>query len=333
MAEGTKREKEHLAAEILAKGKLDWRFPDENGFSERNLDCFQLCVKEVLQWKREPELMQVFLGSFDCRHSGLLLRRMEPTLQKGWRLNRFGVVQADRIQSIIRSIFDGEGYCLIYYQAFTMPLSRYHQLYEVNHWALVIDVDDTHITIVDETGTSEWFQGSIGRIPWEVFLASWEKMGQGGPAFLTQQDGASFTWDEAFIRLAGDSVRQMTVDGGLDNLKAFVRAVEDAPLPSLIARLDRLEFDIHYFRRLRELWQTAVQKKAIPASFVRSGWVEELTYLCKGWSLVLGVVMKWKKQPERDYRDKLVDYLHQIVSMETSFFKELERMVGEQEAC
>lgn len=95
----------------------------------------------------------------------------------------------------------------------------------------------------------------------------------------------------------------------------------------IITNLETLEFDVHYFRRLRELWKNAIHQRVIPTPYIQPGWIEEIHHLCNTWSLVMGVLMKWKRQPERDYRSKLLGYLKDAIQSETDLITEWANML------
>ncbi|MEC0246719.1 hypothetical protein P4H65_13070 [Paenibacillus chitinolyticus] len=319
--------------EALRKNKkpVDWRFPDESGLSERTLDCRQLAVKEVLRWKGADELIPVFLTPFDSTGHGLLLRRSEPRLQRGWGLETCHPEFPEEMEGLLRSVFDREGYALLFYKAFDMPFSAYYGIHDVIHWSLVTDFDETHITLLDSAGAPSYFDGMTGRIPSGLFFEAWtdRQPVTSGAAFVT---GAAppfeRNWEDEFAGIVRQSVTNMGTD---ERLEQFIREFETAPLGDLTAHLDQLEFDLHYYRRLRELWLLAALRGAVPARYLKPAWVEELTYVCRCWSLVLGVLMKWKRQPDRDYREKVLAYLRQTLDNETSFFEALAEMAGEEE--
>jgi hypothetical protein len=309
----------------LRETGINWRYPNEYGLCDRNLDCLQRACMEVLRWKGERNLIQIFLNPFDCKYTRLKLRRKEPQLQQGWGLIKQEIIDKSEVERLIRSVVLQEGYCLIRYNAYYMKFSSYYQLYDINHWSLVVGFDDEHIILADHTGSSAYFQGQIGRITWEDFNRDWEQNRNGIVAFLAHL-GEAEEWDLSFLRLIKTSVMEMTELAGADRFSNFIRDMEELPVEEIRDNLDRLEFDMYYYRQLRELWKTAAVNKVVPPSLYKSGWVEELTSVCMCWSLIMGVVMKWKKQIDKNYRSKLVDYLHQLDETERSFFGQLERL-------
>jgi hypothetical protein len=312
-----------LAKSILDRG-INWRIPDQHGLSERTLDCRQLSIKEILHWRGEKRLIEIFLNPFDCSHKFLLLRRSEPTLQMGWSIIRMVPDSPEKIVSLIKSVYQQEGYCILFFDAYHMPFSAYYGVYDITHWSLLIDHDDSCITLADDTGSPAYFTGNIGRIPWDQFLQSWTKVKGGGVAFVQyDQSRDRMEWEEVFRHLLITSYEQMVMQKGLDQLADFVGEVEQTPVSKLVHRLEQLEFDAHYFRRLRELWSLAVKKQVVPTRFLRSEWVEDLLDLCNCWSLIMGVLMKWKRQPERDYQEKLTGYLWEAWRLESNFINQL----------
>ncbi|WP_068776343.1 hypothetical protein [Paenibacillus sp. FJAT-26967] len=315
-----------IAQTILSRN-TDWRFPDEEGLSQRTLDCRQLCMMEVLKWKGVSRLTPIFLNAFDCESSGMLLRRQEPQLNLGWKLTRYSPLNPEGLFPLIQSILDHEGYVLLFYKAHEAPFSGYYEKHDIVHWSLLTGCDEQGVDLVDDEGAPAYFNGYIGRVPREVLLDTLGASGFGGAAIIKEDPAYTRSWEEDFRSLVQMSVDNMINREGLKNLESFVQAVETAPLEELIGNLERLEFDIHYYRRLRELWKTAVEKQVVPEECVAPGWVEELLYVCKSWSLVMGVLAKWKRQPQRDYRLKLTDYLNQTLESERGFFRELKRIL------
>lgn len=317
-----------LAGYIRQRPKVDWRFPDEFGLCERNLDCRQLCILEIMKWQGERNPIPAFLNAFDCRTDGLLLRRSEPVLQNGWSAIRFPSLSTDQLRHLVRSVYDAEGYCLIYYNAFEVPFSAYYRKHDVVHWALLIEDDGTHVTVIDDTGDPAYFDGYIGRIPSDLFFPALQSAGGSGAAIVRRNDaGAAASMEVQFARLARTSVEQMLREGGLDRLAGFVAAVEALPDDELQASLDQLEFDIHYFRRLRKLWETAAGNGVIPKVCLDSRWIGALTEACNQWSYAMGVLMKWKRQPEKSYGSRLTGYLRQALEAERQLFDGLERLL------
>ncbi|UFJ42414.1 hypothetical protein LOK74_07985 [Brevibacillus humidisoli] len=313
-------DRQTLADRLLAEG-VDWRYPDQEGLSERVLDCRQSSIKEVLRWKGYDKLIRVFLNRFDCFYSGLLLRRSEPKLMLGWGLTTHSSLSPEGVRSMIRSVFSRIGYCLLYTQAYHMPFSAYYGRYEVLHWSLVIDCDDEQVTLVDDSGSPVYFQGYVGKVPWEVLADGWRQNAEGGVAYLVRETvPMESTWPGHCRQLLVDTVSEMVDRGGLNNLAGFIQAVEAAPLTELIEDLERLEFDLNYYRKARELWKLAVASGHFPAELTQGTWVEHLSDACQNWSLVMGVAMKWRRQPSRDYRAKLTDYLWQAYEAERACF-------------
>ncbi len=304
-----------LAAKLLAQDKVDWRFPDEFGLSERNMDCLQLSILEVLKWKGETQPIPIFLNAFDCKSEGLLLRRSLPTLHRGWKLIRYPQLDRERMQHLLRSLIDGEGYALVHYKAFHAPFSSYYHKHDVVHWALVIDADEEHVHIVDDAGSEDYFVGYMGKVPNDLFFETLAATGNGGVAILLKSDDA-VPEAEHIAALIQQSVHQM--EAGLVSLSSFVGQVEQTSSVALAEKLAMLEFDIHYFRRLRELWKTAAEQGVIPQELLHAELMEALEQVCETWSYVMGVLMKWKRLPQRDFRDKLLSLLEQAVLAEKS---------------
>lgn len=320
MNRGVAVDRQTLADRLHAKG-VDWRYPDEEGLSERTLDCCQSSVKEVLRWKGYDQLLRVFLNPFDCYHVHLQLRRSEPQLMQGWQLTRHASLSPEGVRAMIRSVFARIGYCFLYTHAYYMPFSSYYSRYDVLHWSLVIDCDEEQVTMVDEAGDPRYFQGYIGKVPWDVLADGWRQNSEGGVAYLVRQTvPMEHTWPQNCRQLMADSVRQMVDGGGLSQLASFIRVVDTAPLAEVVAQLERLEFDLHYFRKLRELWKLAAAGGQLPNSLVQGDWLDDLARACQNWSLALGVTMKWRHQPTRDYRGKLTDYLWKAYEAERACF-------------
>jgi pimeloyl-ACP methyl ester carboxylesterase len=319
---------ESLAQKLLSQKKVDWRFPDEYGLSERNLDCLQLSILEVLKWKGETDPIPVFLNPFDCHSGELLLRRSLPVLHRGWRLIQYPALDKERLQHLLRSVLDGEGYALVHYRAIQAPFSAYYEKHDVVHWALVIAYEEDHILLVDDAGSSVYFNGYIGKIPCSLFFDTLDAAKEGGVAIL-QKSAETMPWKDRLIGLLQQSVNQMTAEGGLAKLTAFVNHVEQASARKLVESLDMLEFDIHYYRRLRELWKTALERGAFPDDVPQTGCAEALHQVCQTWSYIMGVIMKWKIQRERNYRTKLIGLLRQAAQEEQQLFQTMASMLEE----
>ncbi len=305
---------------------VDWRFPDKHGFCERTLDCKQLSVKEVLEWKGQVDLIKVFLNHFDCSHSNLLLRRSEPELNMGWSIKTSTSISPSYIKTLILKQLKNHGYCLLFYKSFETTYSSYYNVHDLVHWSLIIDSNEGELTLIDEAGSKDYFDGQFGKIPWDVFLESWKQDSSHGIGILSFDQKETEDWDTVFLNLVRASVENMIDLGGLNHLKDFIYTIRNTPTDELVNMLETFEFDIHYFRRLRELWLLAVDRKVIPQKYLDPSWVEELFYLCKCWSLIMGVLMKWKRQPHKDYKQKLVDYLQQTLDNEIKFFTALEKV-------
>jgi hypothetical protein len=321
------KEERRLAEKLFAKG-IDWRFPDEFGFSERNLDCKQLAVKEILEWKGEINLIPVFLNPFDCQTKGVLLRRSEPTLQRGFEILNITPHNPAQMDLLIQSLIDAEGYCLIYFNAYHMPFSSYYQMHEVIHWALVVSYDQEKVTMVDHAGNETYYKGYIGEIPWDIFKENWVKANDGGVALVKRASAQQEEWEACLYHLLEASYYNMHEKKGLQQLHQWIEVINQMHLEKLIQKLNRIEFDVQYFRRLRELWMLAVNHKKIPRPLYKSGWVEELYEACTSWSLVMGVLMKWKRQPKRNYREKLIYYLKQAHEYEEKMIEEIGLVIG-----
>ncbi|MCY9591238.1 hypothetical protein PC41400_06560 [Paenibacillus chitinolyticus] len=314
-------------AQTILSQKTDWRFPDGEGLSQRTLDCRQLCMMEVLKWKGERQLTPVFLNAFDCESNGLMLRRSEPEPGRGWRLTKYSPLNTEGLYPLIDSVFDHEGYCLLFYNAKEAVFSSYHGKHDIVHWSLLVDYDEAGVTLVDDEGAPAFFNGYIGKVPWQTLMSAHASSEKGGVAILGRRPGYAKTWEEEFLSLVRASVHNMVDQQGLKNLENFVKAVAESRAEALIPMLETLEFDVHYFRRLRELWKAAVENGTVPDRYKAPGWVEELVYVCKLWSLVMGVLAKWKRQPDKDYSAKLTDYLGQALESEKGFYRELRHLV------
>ncbi len=307
-----------LLEKVMKPSPVDWRYPDHFGITERTLDCRQLAIHEVLKWKHEAEPIRIFLNAFDCKNIGLKLRRKAPELEMGWQHEDTVCVDPGSLKQMICHAFKQEGYCLLFYEAFEAEFLRYYNVHQVEHWSLVVDCNDKGITILDEAGAKSFFHGHVGTVPWSVLFSSFNRMNRYGLSTLFKTE-AKIDWDHSFSSMIAASVERM-FEEGLQCLGLFIDEVSLCPLKQLVSELESLEFDVHYYRKLRELWQLAVVRSVVPAQYLKSEWVEELFYVCKCWSLILGVIMKWKRQPHRDYRYKLVDYLRQTQENEERMF-------------
>ncbi|GAA4726405.1 hypothetical protein [Brevibacillus fulvus] len=317
-----------LAEKLIRQSPPDWRFPDQYGLSERALDCRQLAISEVLKWQGETEVIPLFLNPFDCSAHRLVLRRSEPNLQRGWRIVPYSTPSVRDFRPLIRSLLDEKGYALIFYKAFYMPFHSYYGIHDVVHWSLVVDSDEEQLTLVDSSGTDAYFSGYVGKIPWRLFLEASAMGGAAGAATILRPNGTQASWPEEFHQIVNASLAAMLEQGGLAQLAEFIIELEQTSTGRVVKELERLEFDLHYYRRLRELWKVAAEQRAIPAVYLREAWMEELQMLCRAWSLVVGLLMKWKRQPERDYHQKLVNYLWQTYANEQRFFAELGKLAG-----
>lgn len=313
-------------ADVFLKQKTDWRFPNELGLSERTLDCRQLSVMEVLKWKGETSIVETFLSPFNCRIEGLSLRRKEAGLGFGWHVVPSSPIIGTKISETIRAKIDQESYCLIYYNPFYMPFSQYYRTHNLTHWSLVYKYDEKQITLADTAGRTSYFAGNIGDIPWSDFIDAWESAPNGGVAILRKND-QNMNWNQQFYHIIEESVVSIIVNKEGEELKQWIETIQNTPLNTVVSKLEKFEFDVNYYRKLRELWLLAVYKRLIPKPYLKYGWAEGLVDLCKSWSLVVGTIMKWKRQPDKDYRKRLLDYLWETYTYETIFFKELEKLL------
>jgi hypothetical protein len=307
---------------------VDWRFPDKDGFCERTLDCKQLAVKEVLRWREEKDLLQIFLNPFDCSSYKLQLRRSEPNFNLGWSLQTDHSISKDQIIQKIQQYIQSDGYCLLFYKSFETEYSNYYKVHDIVHWSLIVNADEEKFTLIDEAGHPSYFKGHLGQVDMDIFHSNWNCNSSYGIAKLSKKESMTKEWDTVSFELMKTSVENMTRLGGLENLKEFVETLKETDATTIIHLLETLEFDIHYFRRLRELWLLAVNRGSIPKQYVHPVWVEELFYLCKCWSLIMGVLMKWKRQPSKDYKKKLIDYLTQTYKNEERFFYAMKQSLG-----
>lgn len=312
--------------DFIRNRNIDWRFPDEYDLCERNLDCKQLAIKEIICWKGEKEVVQTFLNPFTCSYNpSLLLRIKEPELSLGWYVKK--IEASNNIQNDIRYMLKTEGYCLIYYKAFNMRYSAFYKTHEVIHWSLVIDSTDHYITLLDSSGSPSFFEKQVGKIPWEIFIEEWNNSNNGGLAYI-YKNGTTNTWDDIFLQLIYQSYQYMIQDGGLEDLASYIQEIENTSEEMIIKNIQTLEFDINYYRRLRELWKVASLRKAIPEKYIHYAWIEELFAACTHWSMVMGLLMKWKRQPIKHYKLKLIDYLWKTYKLETNFINELASLIG-----
>ncbi|MFC5407338.1 hypothetical protein [Cohnella soli] len=302
---------------------LDWRFPDFNGLCDRNLDCRQLAMNTVLKWKQEPQILPCFMDSFNGYHDGLVLARKESPLRMGWKIVKQPLEEVDR--AYIQETIGRHGYCILFYNAYDMPFSKYYRVHKVTHWSLVTGSTADHFRLLDHTGIKPYFTGMEGTVAWELFLSNWT---EGGLAVLEKDRSDASIWPEVFEGLMKESVHEMIDREGLDNFSRYKDFVKDTPSVSIIASLESLEFHYHHVRRLRELWKASIMKKAIPERFIRGEWVEELFQLCDVWSMTLGVVMKWKRRPDLDHKEKLIYYLNQVAHSEEKFIRFLSQAIG-----
>jgi len=315
---------------IADRGHVDWRFPDEFGLSERTLDCKQLAVKEVLRWQGETRFIPIYLNSFDCLYSGGIIKRNEPQLQNGHLIQTIAPGNGESLRHSIQRVYEREGYCLLFYQASQMPLSAYYGKYRVTHWSLVIGMHHDHVTVLDDAGIAPYFTGYMGRVSNDLFFASLQDPSiQLGLGWISKEKvGEASDWDSQFLTLMKQSAHNMIAGAQIEALKQFFDDLEQTETSVLVSRLEVLEFHINYYRKLRELWLHAVHASEVPTPYFQSEWIEELTYICKCWSLVMGVIMKWKRQPHKDYKDKLMDYLWDTYRNEQQFFHILLQLTG-----
>ncbi|SDN48777.1 hypothetical protein SAMN04488137_4656 [Fictibacillus solisalsi] len=307
---------------------VDWRFPDKDGFCERTLDCKQLAVKEVLRWRKEKDLLPIFLSPFDCSHKDLQLRRSEPNLNLGWSLQTKHSIPKEKIISEIQHSISKNGYCLLFYKSFETTYSSYYKTFDIVHWSLIVNADEGKLTLIDEAGHPSYFQGHLGHVNFDNFQSNWLCDSNYGIGQVIKEESSNADWSSVCFELMRSSVENMTTHGGLENLKDFVDSLQETSPSIIVEYIETLEFDIHYFRRLRELWLLAVNRGIIPKPYVNPLWVEELFYLCKCWSLIMGVLMKWKRQPSKDYKKKLVDYVTQTYKNEERFFLAMKQSLG-----
>lgn len=310
-----------LGKSLLEKG-VNWKFPDSYGLCERNLDCRQLSIKELLSMKGETNLIRVFLNAFDCKSNDILLRRSEPKLGKGWYLKNENYSDVNSFKKGIAETYCKNGYSLIYFNTLNVPITEYYKIHDVIHWSLVVNISNTYVNVIDDTGIKEYFQRNLGTIPTKTFFNSFKGSDTLGTSYLECSNPIN-SWEDEFEKLLRESIENMLYHGGIDNLEQFIISVNKIPREKLVSRLEQLEFDINYYRKLRELWKLAVIHKEVPKPFFHSEWVEELWTICNLWSLVLGVLMKWKRQSDRDYKDKLNYYLEKVLLHEYKFYNNL----------
>ncbi|MBU8772066.1 hypothetical protein [Cytobacillus oceanisediminis] len=306
----------------ISNMKIDRRFPDKDSFSDLNLDCRQFCIKEVLRWLGEEDLIKVFINPLSCYHFKLSIRTNEPTLQRGWRLNTQNFESSMEIQEVIQQMFNKFGYALLFYKAYNFPHSTYYQKYDIMHWALVLDCCEETITIMDDSGTDNYFRNTIATFTWDQFISPWNSQKDfGGAAYLTKED-LSQKWEEEFAVISRQTVENMT-EKGQANFKKFIDDIKELPIEEIREMLEKIEFELHYYRRQRELWKIAFSKNIVSNNKFLIILQNSLINLCKQLSLVMGVVMKWKRQPNKDYRDKLVSLLNGVYQQEKILIKEI----------
>ncbi|CAM4434942.1 hypothetical protein [Paenibacillus tarimensis] len=307
----------------------NWRLPNEFGLSERTLDCLQLAVMEALWRDGGQKMIQIFLNPFDCIRVGLSLRRSEPALQAGYQLVRFSAPDAGALEEVIRYLFEREGYCMLFYQTWEHELSAYRDKYNLTHWSFITDVGDTELMIADSAGHPDYFaRGTTAIVPWRDFRAAFERTRNYGAGYVRQEAGCGEPWPELLDHLLQASVHNMREWGGLQQMQEFAEKLEGTSVSELVLQLESLEFELNYYRKLRDLWKTAVFKQVIPRDRTHAGWVQALMDSCECWSLVMGVLMKWKRQPERDYKDKLVHYMWEVYDREQTMFTAMAETVG-----
>ncbi|SDZ40472.1 hypothetical protein [Bacillus sp. 166amftsu] len=307
-------------------GGVKWKFPDTNGFCERNLDCKQLSIKEILTLKGEENLIRMFLNSFDCFSNDLLLRRKEPVLKNGWKLRKIKCTSLNSFKNTIEETYIQNGYALIYFNSLNVPFSNYYKIHDVVHWALVLETNDSYVKILDDTGKKEYFQNNLGVLPVDTFYESFKSSDILGVSYLEQLSEKQ-SWEQQFENLLRESIDNMFEQGGIENLNRFVKSVRETSKDILVNSLEQLEFDINYYRKLRELWKVAVIQKAVPEPFIQSEWIEELWTVCNLWSLIMGILMKWKRQKQKDYREKLNYYLEKVAIHENKIFCNFKELV------
>lgn len=315
----------NIGNSLLEKG-INWKFPDSYGLCERNLDCRQLSIKEILGLKGETKLIRVFLNAFDCKSNDILLRRKEPILGKGWSLKKYDYPDVNSFKKGIEEVYGENGYSLIYFDTLNVSITEYYKLHDVIHWSLVVKISNDCVNIIDDIGIRKYFQRNVGTIPAKIFFNSLKESDTIGTSYLECTNPIN-SWEEDFEKLLRESVENMLYYGGIDSLEQFILSVGKTPREKLVSRLEQLEFDINYYRKLRELWKLAVIQKEVPKSFFHSEWVEELWTICNLWSLVLGVLMKWKRQSDRDYKDKLNYNLEKVLLHEYKFYNNLRHMI------
>jgi len=312
-----------LLHNVSRQRRINWRFPNEYGLCERNLDCRQLAAMEVAIWKGESSLIAMFLEPLNCQHEPLSLRKQVSSMRRGWQLEVCRSIDSLDIQRHICDLVDKEGYCLLYYKAFNMKFLSYYQRYDITHWSLVTGYDEQNVFIADTAGTAPFFNGTLGTIPWTSFIDSWAEASEDNGAAVLCNSDESLTWQQEFEQIYYNSLKEMNEMQGLEHLKRFVEDVEEVGSDLIIKNLDRLEFDIHFYRRAKELWNLATLRGVIPVQYMHKEWASELKEVCQSWSLVMGVLMKWKRQKDRDYKVKLVEYLRNAYLAERSLLTEL----------
>ncbi|WP_127531407.1 hypothetical protein [Paenibacillus kobensis] len=312
-----------LAKSLFANGQItDWRYPDKHGLCNRNLDCKELAVKEVLSWKGEPEPTRVFLHPWDCEHRGFLLRRTEYPLEHGWRVNSHAISDRQPLIQFITQAVQDEGYCLLYYKAFNKPFCSYYQRHDIIHWSLVIHCEEDGIWLFDDKGNHPYFSGSLGFVQWDHLVSEWG-VGE-GVALLDYDPDRRESSMSQLRRLSEFSVIGMAEQGGLHQLRTFINELSRKAPEELIPELERMEFDVHYFRRLREVWKSY----ALQNNLFSDEGKNLLHSVCRMWSLVIGVIMKWRRQPHREYQSVMIGHLYNAHEQEVRWIRYLSEWEG-----
>lgn len=310
--------------EWVGKQRVDWRIVNEAGLSERQLDCFQLAVMEILRWKGESNLVEVFINALDCRVNGLQLRRSEPVLRMGWGVNGKNSFPVKLLESMISASIIENGYCLLHYDAYNIPFSSYYQTHRIKHWSLIVGMGDGEMTLLDLAGNPKWFNGTVGKVPLDALRRAWQCSTDFGVAVITRMAANDpKAWENEARRVVRSSIHSMKVDRGLDHLRIFIDALASRHASELVPQLDVLSFDIHYYRKLRELWKTAADHQIIPEK-LRSHALQSLLHrTCKCWSMIMGGLLKWKRQPQRYSKDHIIGYFEEALKTETLVIQEL----------
>lgn len=311
--------------EKFIMSKPNWRFPDKNGLYERNLDCLQLSIKEILYHNNQKNIIETFLNPFDCNTKKLTLRRRNPTLNFGWNLQTIDRLTFDSFLERITEEINKKGYALVYFDPFHMKFSKYYKIYHIKHWFLVIKRSKDLLTVLDESGSNKNINDNIGQINIKEMEIGWRQSEDYGIGILTKNETMR-NWDEEFNHILQKSVENMK-SNGLNQLNTFIKNIRESEKNIIISHVENLEFDVQYFKKLRELWKIAALNKVITHNYYQPEWVEEIYHLCNTWGLVLGVLMKWKRQPEKDYKDKLLGYLEEAYESECRLCNEFENML------